>query len=310
MQLIIKKVTSATVESNVNELDLYMQETKSKYSNWVVVESEITNAKEERAKLNKLEKNLSDIRKQVQKEGLTAINDFIEKIKESEKDVKTLSKNIDEQIKSFEEQEIDKKLKEISEIKNRIFESNKRLEGFFTPNKKWENKTFKIKDVETEIQEMFDSLNKKYNFILAQLNACNEEIENKIDFDSVYNLMNEEYDTIMKKLVEKKNQIKETETNIKQKAEQEKQKALAELEQKKELEKVEAIEKAKQETIEENRIESTISKIETVENNTTIPNEVKKTYLVIEVTGLNMNVAKELKQFLDGNNINYKKETR
>ena len=310
MQLIIKKVTSATVESNVNELDLYMQETKSKYSNWVVVESEITNAKEERAKLNKLEKNLSDIRKQVQKEGLTAINDFIEKIKESEKDVKTLSKNIDEQIKSFEEQEIKTKLKEVSEIKNRIFENNKRLEGFFTPNKKWENKTFKIKDVETEIQEMFDSLNKKYGFILAQLNACNEEIENKIDFDSVYNLMNEEYDTIMKKLVEKKNQIKETETNIKQKAEQEKQKALAELEQKKELEKVEAIEKAKQETIEENRIESTISKIETVENNTTIPNEVKKTYLVIEVTGLNMNVAKELKQFLDGNNINYKKEIK
>ena len=310
MQLIIKKVTSATVESNVNELDLYMQETKSKYSNWVVVESEITNAKEERAKLNKLEKNLSDIRKQVQKEGLTAINDFIEKIKESEKDVKTLSKNIDEQIKSFEEQEIDKKLKEVSEIKNRIFESNKKLEGFFTPNKKWENKTFKIKDVETEIQEMFYSLNKKYEFIIAQLNACNEEIENKIDFDSVYNLMNEEYDTIMKKLVEKKNQIKETETNIKQKAEQEKQKALAELEQKKELEKVEAIEKVKQETIEENKTESTISKIETVENTATIPNEAKKTYLVIEVTGLNMNVAKELKQFLDGNNINYKKEIK
>lgn len=310
MQLIIKKVTSATVESNVNELDLYMQETKSKYLNWVVVESEITNAKEERAKLNKLEKNLSDIRKQVQKEGLTAINDFIEKIRESEKDVKTLSKNIDEQIKRFEEQEIKTKLKEVSEIKNRIFENNKRLEGFFTPNKKWENKTFKIKDVETEIQEIFNSLNKKYDFILAQLNACNEEIENKIDFDSVYNLMNEEYDTIMKKLVEKKNQIKETETNIKQKAEQEKQKALAELEQKKELEKVEAIEKVKQETIEENKTESTISKIETVENTATIPNEAKKTYLVIEVAGLNMNVAKELKQFLDGNNINYKKEIK
>ena len=114
----------------------------------------------------------------------------------------------------------------------------------------------------------------------------------------------------MKKLVEKKNQIKETETNIKKKAEEEKQKALAELEQKKELEKVVAVEQAKQETIEENRIESTISKIETVENNTTIPNEVKKTYLIIEVTGLDMNVAKELKQFLDENKINYRKETR
>ena len=82
------------------------------------------------------------------------------------------------------------------------------------------------------------------------------------------------------------------------------------MEQKKELEKVVAVEQAKQETIEENRIESTISKIETVENNTTIPNEVKKTYLVIEVTGLDMNIAKELKMFLDGNNINYKKEMK
>ena len=69
-------------------------------------------------------------------------------------------------------------------------------------------------------------------------------------------------------------------------------------------------EKVKQETIEENKTESTISKIETVENTATIPNEAKKTYLVIEVTGLNMNVAKELKQFLDGKNINYKKEIK
>ena len=307
MQLIISKLTGATIESNINELDLYMEETKKRYENWVVIETEVKNAKEERAILNKLEKELADTRKKVQKEGLSSIDNFLDKLKESEKEIKILSENINNQIKAFEEQEIETKLSEVSEIKNRIFESNKRLEGFFIPNKKWENKTFKIKDVEIEIQEMFDSLNKKYDFILAQLNACNEEIENKIDFDSVYNLMNEEYDTIMKKLVEKKNQIKETENNIKQKAEEEKQKALAELEQKKELEKVEAVEQAKQ----ENKIEETISKIETVEESTTtVPNENKKTYLLIEVNGLDMNVAKQLKQFLDGNNINYKKETR
>ncbi len=310
MQLIIKKLTGATIESNISELDTYMQETKKRYENWIVIESEIKNAKEERALLNKLEKELSDTRKKVQKEGLASIDNFIDKLKESEKEIKALSENINNQVKAFEEQEIKIKLKEVSEIKNRIFESNKKLEGFFTPNKKWENKTFKIKDVETEIQETFDNLNKKYDFILAQLNACNEEIENKIDFDSVYSLMNEEYDTIMKRLVEKKNQIKETENNIKQKAEQEKKKALEELEAKKELEKIQAVELAKQETIEENKTESTISKIETVENTTTIPNESKKTYLVIEVTGLDINVAKELKMFLDGNNINYKKEIK
>ena len=183
------------------------------------------------------------------------------------------------------------------------------LEGFFTPNKKWENKTFKIKDVEIEIQEMFNVLNKKYEFILAQLNACNEEIDNKIDFDSVYSLMNEEYDTIMKKLVEKKNQIKETETNIKQKAEQEKQKALEELEAKKELEKIEAVELAKQENKEvevevEDKYDKLVKKI--VEDNYAG----EKTYILIEVSGIDVSVAKELKQFLDGNNINYKKENR
>lgn len=310
MQLIISKLTGATIESNINELDLYMEETKKRYENWVVIETEVKNAKEERAILNKLEKELANTRKKVQKEGLSSIDNFLDKLKESEKEIKILSENINNQIKAFEEQEIETKLSEVSEIKNRIFESNKKLEGFFTPNKKWENKTFKIKDVETEIQETFDNLNKKYDFILAQLNACNEEIENKIDFDSVYSLMNEEYDTIMKRLVEKKNQIKETENNIKQKAEQEKKKALEELEAKKELEKIQAVELAKQETIEENKTESTISKIETVENTTTIPNESKKTYLVIEVTGLDMNVAKELKKFLDGNNINYIKEIK
>ena len=310
MQLIIKKLTGATIESNISELDTYMQETKKRYENWIVIESEIKNAKEERALLNKLEKELSDTRKKVQKEGLASIDNFIDKLKESEKEIKALSADINNQVKAFEEQEIEIKLKEVSEIKNRIFESNKKLEGFFTPSKKWENKGFKIKEIEVEIQETFDNLNKKYDFILAQLNACNEEIENKIDFDSVYSLMNEEYDTIMKRLVEKKNQIKETENNIKQKAEQEKKKALEELEAKKELEKIQAVELAKQETIEENKTESTISKIETVENTTTIPNESKKTYLVIEVTGLDMNVAKELKIFLDGNNINYKKEIK
>ena len=171
MQLIISKLTGATIESNINELDLYMEETKKRYENWVVIETEVKNAKEERAILNKLEKELADTRKKVQKEGLSSIDNFLDKLKESEKEIKILSENINNQIKAFEEQEIETKLSEVSEIKNRIFESNKRLEGFFTPNKKWENKTFKIKDVEIEIQEMFNALNKKYDFILAQLNA-------------------------------------------------------------------------------------------------------------------------------------------
>jgi DNA repair exonuclease SbcCD ATPase subunit len=120
MQLIIKKLTGATIESNISELDTYMQETKKRYENWIVIESEIKNAKEERALLNKLEKELSDTRKKVQKEGLASIDNFIDKLKESEKEIKALSENINNQVKAFEEQEIEIKLKEVSEIKNKI----------------------------------------------------------------------------------------------------------------------------------------------------------------------------------------------
>ena len=102
MQLIIKKLTGATIESNISELDTYMQETKKRYENWIVIESEIKNAKEERALLNKLEKELSDTRKKVQKEGLASIDNFIDKLKESEKEIKALSENINNQVKAFE----------------------------------------------------------------------------------------------------------------------------------------------------------------------------------------------------------------
>ena len=113
----------------------------------------------------------------------------------------------------------------------------------------------------------------------------------------------------MKRLVEKKNQIKETENNIKQKAEQEKQKALEELETKKELEKIQAVEQAKQENKEvevevEDKHDKLLKKI--IADNYAG----EKTYLLIEVSGLDVSVAKELKIFLDKNKINYKKETR
>ena len=103
MQLIISKLTGATIESNINELDLYMEETKKRYENWVVIETEVKNAKEERAILNKLEKELADTRKKVQKEGLSSIDNFLDKLKESEKEIKILSENINNQIKAFEE---------------------------------------------------------------------------------------------------------------------------------------------------------------------------------------------------------------
>ncbi len=271
MELVIKSITPAVVQMNIDEVEKYMAEVKEKYQNIVFTADEIKTATEERTKLNKLEKNISDVRKKIEKDGTADIKSIIDTLKTAEKDTKALSNNIGEQIKRFEEEEWQKKLEEIGEIKNKIFRENKLLERYFVIGDKWKNKTMTIKKIEEEIKEQFEYWNKRYNFITSQLTAINEEIENKISFEDVQYLMIAEYDSIMKKLVEKKNEIKTTEENIKRKAEEDKQKALAELEAKKEQEKREAIEKAKNETAKEEKTtkDKSINKTQKVSENTT-----------------------------------------
>ena len=302
----IKKIVPAKIESNIEELENFMAGVKEKYRGWIVTEDEIKFAAEERTKLNKLEKILSEERKRIQKEANTDIEKFMEKLKIAEKEAKALSNNISEQIKDFEGKEYRKKLKKIEEIKEQIFSENKLLEQWFTVNEKWKNKTMTLKKIEEEIKEQFEYWNKRYNFITSQLTAINEEIENKISFEDVQYLMIAEYDSIMKKLVEKKNEIKATEENMKKKAEEEKQRALEEaelkkqkeleeLERKKEHEKQEAVAKATEEKTSEPKSENT---------------DKKGTYICIKVSGLSKEAVTELKAVIEKYNLEYEKEVR
>lgn len=300
----IKKIVPAKIESNIEELENFMAGVKEKYRGWIVTEDEIKFATEERTKLNKLEKILSEERKRIQKEANTDIEKFMEKLKIAEKEAKALSNNISEQIKEFEEKEYQKKLEKIGEIKEQIFSENKLLEQWFTVNEKWKNKTMTLKKIEEEIKEQFEYWNKRYNFITSQLIAINEEIENKISFEDVQYLMIAEYDSIMKKLIEKKNEIKTTEENMKKKAEEEKQRALEEaelkkqkeleeLERKKEQEKQEAVAKATEEKVVETKTENA---------------DKKGTYICIKVSGLSKEATEDLLSVIKKHNLKYEKK--
>lgn len=267
MELVIRSITPALVQMNIEEVEKYMQEVKEKYVGWVVSEEEISVAKEERTKLNKLEKNISDVRKRIEKEGMSSIKDIIETLKNAEKETKTLSNNIGTQIKEFEEKEWETKQEEISEIIDNVFRENPELKLYITENSKWKNKGMTLNKIETELENQFSSLNKKYNFILGQLKSVNEEIENKLSFKDIQYLMNCEFDEIMKTLVNKKNEIKATEENIKKKVEEEKIKALeeAEIQKQKEIEEIQRqqtvgqnIEMAKENTKNEKYFDTTI----------------------------------------------------
>lgn len=302
----IKKIVPAKIESNIEELENFMAGVKEKYRGWIVTEDEIKFATEERTKLNKLEKILSEERKRIQKEANADIEKLIEKLKIAEKETKALSNNIAEQIKEFEEKEYQKKLEEIGKIKDNVFSENKLLEQWFSVNEKWKNKTMTLKKIEEEIKEQFEYWSKRYNFITSQLTAINEEIENKISFEDVQYLMIAEYDSIMKKLVEKKNEIKVTEENMKKKAEEEKQRALEEvelkkqkeleeLERKKEQEKKEAVAKATEEKVVETKTENA---------------DKKGTYICIKVSGLSKEATEDLLSVIKKHNLEYEKEVR
>ena len=310
MELVIRSITPAVVQMNIEEVEKYMQEVKEKYTGWVVSEEEISVAKEERTKLNKLEKNISDVRKRIEKEGMASIKDIIETLKNAEKDTKMLSSNIGNQIKEFEEKEWETKQEEISEIIDNVFRENPELKLYITENSKWKNKGMTLNKIETELEEQFSSLSKKYNFILGQLKSVNEEIENKLSFKDIQYLMNCEFDEIMKTLVNKKNEIKATEENIKKRAEEEKRRALEELERKKEQEKKVAVEEAiKKEATENSHISSTAEEKEVSQTN--IPsvekNAENEKYFdtTIRFENAPLSFLKELKALSDKYEIKY-----
>ena len=244
LELVIKKITPAQVESNIEQLDTYMSNVTEHYKNWIVTEDSLKEATTERTKLNKLEKNLAEFRKRVQEEGLKDINAFIQKLKDSEKEVKTLSNNIKTQIDEFEEKQWEEKQKEIQKKINGMFVTNENLKQFVVQNPKWKNKTFTINKIESELSEQLENLVNKKQFIENELEKANKGIEFKIVFEAVQFLMNSEYSEIVKEIEKKKNETKQTEENLRQKAEEEKQKELAELEAKKEREKEEAVKNA------------------------------------------------------------------
>lgn len=303
----VTKLVPAKVVSNIEELENFMAGVKEKYNGWIVTEDGIDFAKKERTKLNKLEKTISEERKRIQKEANADIEKLIEKLKIAEKETKTLSNNIAEQIKEFEEKEYQKKLEEIVKIKVNVFSENKLLKQWFTVNEKWKNKTMTLKKIEEEIKEQFEYWSKRYNFITSQLTAINEEIENKISFEDVQYLMIAEYDSIMKKLVEKKNEIKATEENMKKKAEEEKQRALEEAERKKQQE-LEELEKKKEQEKQEAVAKATEEKV--VETKTENVDK-KGTYICIRVSGLSKEATNDLLSVIRKHELKYeKKEVR
>jgi len=236
----ITELVPAKVVSNIDDLKSFMKIVKQKYKGWIVTEDDIDIAKSERTKLNKLEKIISSERKKVQKKANADIETLIENLKTCEKEVKGISNFIGEQLKGYDEKIREKKKVEVQKKINNIFTRNPGLKIFLEWNDKWLDKSFTFKKIENEVQKQYDELEKKQDFINSQIAKANSEIEFMITFESMKFLMTENYNVITEKIESKKNEIKQTEANLRQKVEEEKQRAIeeAEIQKQKEIEEI------------------------------------------------------------------------
>ena len=223
MELVISKIVPAQIESNINQLEEFMLQVKEKYTGLVYTEDTIKTAKEQRAILNKLEKGIAEVRKKAEKDSKIEIEEFIGKLKQAEKDIKSLSGDIDMQVKSFEEKEKRNKSIEIDELINSKFIDNEDLKAFVEISSKWINKTYSKTMIDEELEVQFKDLSKKKEFIVDKLKEVNETLVTTLLFQEFKYLIGFDYPTIISTIDSKKNERIKIETMLKQKAEENKE---------------------------------------------------------------------------------------
>lgn len=204
------------------------------------------------------------------------------------------------------EKEMDNaKREKIKAIKEFIFKDRPEYLVYLIENKKWENKTFKEANIEAEIQQQYDELIKKENFIKQEIEKVNKELEFVITFESMKNLIKEEYNIISEKITEKFNESKAIEDNLKQKAkeqaEKEKQQEIEEIKKQAEREAEEKVKK------EQKNQTATWQTNEVIESRIEIKRD---TYISIKVSGLTKEATSDLLEIIKKHNLKYIKEMK
>lgn len=164
IQLIIKTPDSAflkAVEFNYQEVATWLEKALKEFDG--VIYDDITQAKTDRAKLNKLSEAMDSERKRVKNLCLQAYEPFETKIKELTGKVVAVNFGIDKQVKAYENLQQQKKHKEIKTFFNEnVGELSEvlTLENIF--NQKWLNVGYKIEKIKEEIIAKFEQINRDF----------------------------------------------------------------------------------------------------------------------------------------------------
>lgn len=155
LQLVVTKNVTGVLETNISTLENFVDDKLKNYTPELYL-GDADTAKKDRAELNNSKKFLSQSRIQLMNELMKPYSDFETRCKALEKKIDMASGKLDEIVKAKESEEKAKKQNEIQNLwnsKNFSLVSLEKIE-----NKSWLNKTTKLSDVSTEIDNAISKI--------------------------------------------------------------------------------------------------------------------------------------------------------
>ena len=148
MDLLSAQINNWQIESNLKDVEVQLKEKLSVYKGVVVTEDTVTQSKKDVAEIRKIKTSIDDARKAVKKEWMAPYEAWEEQCKKLQDLCDEPIKEINDQVRIFEDQKKADKRKLVEEIYNNCigeFADYLPLEAIF--NEKWLNASTKQKDM-------------------------------------------------------------------------------------------------------------------------------------------------------------------
>ena len=151
------------IEWNNEEIKAELKEKLELYKNLIYTDEQISEAKADRAKLNKFVTALEDKRKELKKTCLAPYEKFEKQVKELVFMINEPIALIDTRVKSFEEEKKNKKLEEIKEYYAGLGTDFPTFEQLYNP--KWLNASVSMASIKKDIDTRLGEINKELEIL-------------------------------------------------------------------------------------------------------------------------------------------------
>ena len=156
------------IETNFEAVDAYLTEAMEPYTQMVVTEDSIGDAKKTLAQLRKLKDGINAQKIAVKREWMKPYTEYEDKAKQLMSRVEAGISNIDGQVKDYDSRRKEQKLQELKDYFDQEasrYRVEEYLDWNLIRNPKWANASFSVEDAENEISGIITDTAKDIDYI-------------------------------------------------------------------------------------------------------------------------------------------------